>query len=80
MAPTLGASGDPRARQAEAVEDAAGVELAVDDEDPADEDELPDELPDEEDDSDDPEDSEDDPDDEDVDPLGTEEPDRESVR
>ena len=77
---------DPGSGQAEAVDDAAGLEPAVDDEDPAgrgrartrgvrrgrrgaDDD-----------DSDEPEDSEDDPDEEDVDPLGTEEPDRESVR
>ena len=80
MASTLGASGDTRSGQAEAVDDAAGLEPAVDDEDPADGDEPPEESDEEdEDESDVPEDSEDDPE-EDVDPLGTADPDRESVR
>ena len=82
MASTLGASGDTRSGQADAVDDAAGFEPAVDDEDPADEDEPPEESDEEDEDDDEsdvPEDSEDDPE-EDVEPLGTAEPDRESVR
>ena len=81
MRSTLGASRGPPAGQAEAVDDAAGVGVPVDDEDPAELDEPePDDDESEEPDDDEPDDGEEESDAEDVDPLGTEEPERESVR
>ena len=82
MNPTLGASGGPTPAQAEAVDDAAGFALPVDDdeEDPADSDEPDDEESDEPEDEESEDDGEDESDEDDVDPLGTEEPERESVR